>query len=126
VTAPVAAGLTAEDHQQRTVRQVRSRLRRAAEQLRLDPSPTAVRTWQQTIDDAERALGSLVHDPWEPSVRPVREAREILGSHLLAAAACEAAAVAPAVTAGVLCRGADSARQALARLDHGVESDRPV
>jgi len=114
VTAPVSAGVTADDRRQRTVQQVRSRLRRASEQLRLDASPGAVRVCQETIDAAERALGALVHDPWEPSVRPVREAREILGSHLLAAAACEAADVAPTVTAGVLRKGADSARRALA------------
>ena len=114
MTAPVSAGLTADDRRERTVQHVRARLRRASEQLRLDASPSAVRMWQQAIDDAERALGTLVHDPWEPSVRPVREAREILGSHLLAAAACEAADVAPTVTAGVLRRGADSARHALA------------
>jgi len=114
MTAPASAELTADDLRQRTVQQVRSRLRRASEQLRLDASPGAVRVSQQTIDDAERTLGTLVNDPWEPSVRPVREAREILGSHLLAAAACEAAAVAPAVTADVLRRGADSAHHALA------------
>jgi len=114
VTAPVSAELAAGERCERTVEQVRSRLRRASEELRLDASPGTVRVSQQTIDAAERALGALVHDPWEPSVRPVREAREILGSHLLAAAACEAAAVAPTVTAGVLRKGADSARRALA------------
>ena len=114
MTAPVSAELTADDRREQTVQQVRSRLRRASEQLRLDASPAAVRVSQQTIDDAERALGALVHDPWEPSVGPVREAREILGSHLLAAAACEAADVAPTVTARVLCKGAESARHALA------------
>ena len=126
MTAPVSAELSADERRERTVQQVRSRLRRASEQLRVDASPGAVRVSQQTIDDAERALGALVHDPWEPSVGPVREAREILGSHLLAAAACAAADVAPTVTAGVLRKGADSARYALARLDHVVESDRPV
>ena len=126
MTAPVSAELAADQRRERTVRQVRSGLRRASEQLRLDASPGTVRVSQQTIDEAERALGALVHDPWEPSVGPVREAREILGSHLLAAAACESADVALTVTAGVLRRGADSARHALARLDQVVESDRPA
>ena len=114
MTAPVSTGLTAEDRLQRTVGQVRSRLRHASEQLRLDPSRGGVRLWQQTIDDAERTLGALVHDPWEPSIQPVRHAREILGSHLLAATACAAADAAPTVTAGVLQKGADSAHRALA------------
>ena len=96
------------------MQQVRTRLGRASEQLRIDTSPGAVRVWQQAIDDAERALATLVHDPWEPSVLPVREAREILGSHLRAAAACESADVAPTVTADVLRRGAESAGAALA------------
>jgi hypothetical protein len=56
-----------------------------------------------------------VHDPWEPSAEPLRQARAILSSHLLAASACEGADVASPVTARVLRRGADSARRVLAR-----------
>lgn len=124
MTAPVSAALTTDARCRQTVLLVQSRLRRASEALRVDASPAAVQASQQAMDDAERALGALVHDPWEPSVGPVREAREILSSHLLAATACESAAVAPTVTAGVLRRGADTAHRVLGRLGYGSESDR--
>ena len=91
-----------------------ARLREAAEHLRGDVSAVDVRTAHERMDDAERALGRLVHDPWAPSVLPLRRAREVLSSHLLAAAACERADVAPTVTARVLRRGAESARHVLA------------
>ena len=116
MTAPVSAVVpTTSDERETTVRRVEGRLRDAAARLDADVSATDVRMAQEVIDDAERALGSLVLDPWEPSVLPLREAREILSSHLLAASACEVADVAPPVTARVLRRGADSARRVLAR-----------
>jgi len=115
VPAPVVAPESDEltDH---TVQRVDTGLRDAAARLGAGPNitPADVQVAQLTIGAAERALGTLVHDPWEPSVVPIRHAREILSSHLLAAAACEGADVAAPVTARVLRRGAESARRVLA------------
>src|SRR4051812_13051543 len=73
-----------------------------------------VRAAQATIDMAERTLRELVHDPWEPAAGSVRDARDILSSHLVAASACQGAEAAPSVTARVLRRGAEAARLTLA------------
>ena len=127
MTAQVATGATlADEARSATVRRVRSRLRDASNRLHPNVSPAEVRAARRAIDDAERVLGSLVHDPWEPSVGPLREAREILSSHLLAAAACEGADVARPVTARVLRRGAESAQVALAKIEeHAGAAERP-
>lgn len=84
-------------------------LRAVMRTLAAEPSSVDVRAAHATIDLAERTLGELVQDPWEPSAGSVRRARDILSSHLLAASACEGAEVAPSVTARVLRRGADAA-----------------
>ena len=125
MTLPVSALASTVDEQETTVRRVEGRLRAASARLGSDVSATDVRAAQQAIGDAEQALGHLVHDPWEPSVVPLRRAREILSSHLLAASVCEGADVAPPVTARVLRRGADSARQVLARHGRPLGSDDP-
>ena len=113
------------EQQETTVRRVEGRLRDASARLGSDVSATDVRVAQEVIGDAEQALGNLELDPWEPSVVPLRQAREILSIHLLAASVCEGAEVAPPVTARVLRRGADSARRALARQGRGVGVDDP-
>jgi hypothetical protein len=125
VTLPGSALASTVDEQETTVRHVEGRLRDASARLGSAVSATDVRLAQEAIGDAEEALGHLVHDPWEPSVVPLRHAREILSSHLLAASVCEGAAVAPPVTARVLRRGADSARQVLAHQGRRLGSDDP-
>ena len=115
MTAPVSAVASAATEEETTVRHVERRLRHAAERLGPEVSAVDVRIAQRMIGAAEETLATLVHDPWEPSAQPLRRAREILSSHLLAASACEGANVAPPVTARVLRRGADSARRVLAR-----------
>jgi hypothetical protein len=109
-----------DDRQDATLRQLDLWLRDAAARLNSDVSATDVQAAQRAIDDAERTLGDLVLDPWEPSLLPLRQAREILSSHLLAASVCEGADVAPPVTARVLRRGANSARRLLEQLSRGV------
>jgi hypothetical protein len=113
MTAPAVASATT-DGRETAVRRLEGRLRNAAERLGGAVSATDVRIAHEAIDNAERALGDLVLDPWEPSLMTLRQAREILSIHLLAAAACEGAEVAPPVTARVLRQGADSARRVLA------------
>ena len=103
-----------DDRHDTTLRLLDRRLRDAAAHLDSNASAMDMRAARLAIDDAERALGDLVHDPWEPSLFPLQQARVILSSHLLAASACEGADVAPLVTARVLRRGADSARRVLA------------
>jgi hypothetical protein len=122
MTVPAPAVAPTEVEHETAVRRVEVRLRDAAARLASDVSATDVRVAQEVLSDAEQALGDLVRDPWEPSAVPIRQAREILSSHLLAASACEGAAVAPLVTARVLRRGADSARRVLARSGHGIGS----
>lgn len=102
-----------DDRQAATLRLLDGRLRDAAARLGSDASTIDMRAARRAIDDAERTLGDLVDDPWEPSLLPLRQAREILSSHLLAASACEGADVAPPVTARVLGKGANSARRLL-------------
>jgi hypothetical protein len=114
VTAPVSAPAAADPRISSTVRRVETSLRDAVARLHPEVSPADVRAARHTIDEAERSLGSLARDPWDAASLPLRQAREILSSHLLAAAACEGADVAPPVTARVLRRGADSARRVLA------------
>jgi hypothetical protein len=105
-----------------SLREVEVHLRVAL--LRLGPEPSAgdLRAAEHTMDQAERILSTLVDDPWERSV--ARQAREILSSHLLAAAACDGADAGNAVTAKVLRRGADSAGKLLAGQNYrlGVEA----
>ena len=123
MTAPASTEADTAAGRHRAVRRAETRLRDASLHLQAGVSSKDVRAARRAIDDAERALGSLVHDPWEPSAGPLREAREILSSHLLAAAACEGADVAPPVTARVLRKGAESARRALSRLDAALEAE---
>ena len=116
------ARVTDEAHRS-SLREVELNLRLAL--LRLGPEPAIgdLRAAEHMIDEAERLLGTLVLDPWERSV--ARQAREILSSHLLAAAACDDADAGNAVTAKVLRRGADSAERLLARHSYrpgGVEA----
>ena len=116
------AGDTAVDV---AVRQVELRLRDALAHLGPNVSRTDVQVAQQTMGDAERTLRQLVDDPWERSV--VLRAQEILSSHLLAAEVCDGADTAPAVTAGVLRRGATTAQRLLTGHDYspgGVEQAR--
>ena len=100
-----------------TVRVVDLSLRSVADRLRADVSVADVRAAGRTIDEAEQSLALLRSDPWDPSVLHVRQAREILSSHLLAAEACADAELAAPVAARVLRRGADSALRALS--NHG-------
>ena len=128
MTVPAYTGTemtSAESLEKTTVRLVETRLRDAAARLGAGVTTADVRDAQQAIGAAEQALGSLVHDPWEPSAKALSQARQILSSHLLAASACEGADVATPVTARVLRRGADSARLALADHEHKSGSPRP-
>ena len=112
-----------EAQQLSTLREVEVHLRLALLRLGPDASARDLQTAEQTMDQAELLLGTLVHDPWERSV--AGQAREVLSSHLLAASACADADVGTAVTAKVLRRGADSARRLLARQSYrpgGVEA----
>jgi hypothetical protein len=114
MTAPVSAVAGGLDRRaQAAVGHVVDDLGHVAARLNDDATAAEVRAARELIDDAGRALAGVVRDPWEPSALPLREAREILSSHLLAASACEAADVAPAVTARVLRRGALAARGVL-------------
>jgi hypothetical protein len=124
MTAPASHSVEAVEERRRfTVRFVETSLRRASMHLRGDASIADVHAAERAIDEAERSLGLLTIDPWEPALSPLREAREILSSHLLAAAACTGADVAPAITARVLREGADSARRALTTRGSTAEVD---
>jgi hypothetical protein len=113
VTGPGSLTAALDDRLESALRQVEHRLHIASMRLGPNVSKTDLAAAQRTMHEAERTLGELVGDPWEPSA--VLQARSILSSHLLAADACEGADTGTNVTARVLRRGAESARRLIAR-----------
>ena len=99
-------------------------LRDASSRLAQPVSAADVHAVEQMIEHAKSSLGQLSVDPWDAAVRPLREARDILGSHLLAAAAIAGADMAPPITADVLRRGVDAARLTLS-LRQSTAGERP-
>jgi len=123
VTSQGSLTATTDEAHLSALREVELGLRLALLRLGPDPSAGDLRAAERTMNEAERLLGTLVDDPWERS--DAQLAREVLGSHLLAAAACDDADAGNAVTAKVLRRGADSAGRLLARRNYragGVEA----
>lgn len=124
MTAPASPAIAAAEEQRRSaVRVIAKSLQTASAQLGAPTSIASVRAAERAIDQAERSLGLLATDPWEPALEPLRQAREILSSHLLAAAACAGAEVKPLVTARVLRRGAESAQRVLSSRDSSAGVD---
>jgi hypothetical protein len=127
VTAPSYTPVDAVDGlRASSVQFVEASLRDASARLEGDASVADVEAAERAIDEAERSLGLLAMDPWEPTQRPLREARELLSSSLLAAALCAGDDVAVPITARLLRRGADSARRVLSSptSSTGLESQR--